>query len=108
MRTYYEIIKVYLTEVPVYRERKNKNGFIAMLIQKEHNAWRGISTDELERIVVEVSTIDRIWRQVLQENPELRGSDYKDKNVLEQEKILELGYQPGVKRVMEKIENKSI
>lgn len=42
--------------------------------------------------------MDRAWRKALQENPELRGSDYSDKEVLEQSKELELGYAPNYQK----------
>ena len=43
------------------------------------------------------ASYDRNFRQVLQECPELRGSDYSDKQSLEEDKMLQLGYQPKIK-----------
>lgn len=52
----------------------------------------------MSQILIEASSLDRQWRKILAENPKLRGSDYGDKKDLEEEKMLELGYQPGIER----------
>lgn len=43
----------------------------------------------------DIQSINRIilWHQ--QHNPNLRGKDYGDKDVLEQETMMDLGYEPG-------------
>lgn len=85
----------YLVKEPRFRERKNKNRGIANLIL-DH--WAPLTrllmvkNDRLADIVGQVGSYDRAWRQCLEHHPELRGSDYGDKDVLEQEKQLELGY----------------
>ncbi len=43
-------------------------------------------------IVGEILSLDRKWRKILEENPELRGQDYGEKEILEVEKQRELGY----------------
>ncbi len=91
--TIYDEVKGYLKQYPNARERKNKNRFFAWLL------WEGkegrIATKELiETFVRRASSYDRAWRQVLQHETDLRGSDYDDKTILEQDKELELGYQP--------------
>lgn len=84
-----------LTENPIYRERKNKNKFIARWLQKKYpHELESISLQRLEDIVVDASSVDRYWRLALQNNEEIRGSDYNDKTALQQEKILDLGYEP--------------
>ena len=84
-----------LTEHEIYRERKNKNKFVARFLQKKYpNELGDISLQRLEDIVVDSGTIDRGWRKTLQDNEDLRGSDYEDKEILSQEKQIELGYEP--------------
>lgn len=93
--TTYEKIKGYLEKSTKARERSNKNRFIAYLLDKKYNVGMGISTTTLESLIVDASSYDRAWRQVLQHEAHLRGKDYYDKVMLEQDKELELGYMPG-------------
>ena len=72
------------------RERSNKNRTLAYLIRKNYNIE--IDNGKMADIVGEILTRDREWRQLLEKNPELRGRDYKDKTLLENEKLVELGY----------------
>jgi len=82
MRTAQEIVKQYVTQLPEARERKNKNRAIANLVFKEL----------LPQLVKNTLTFDRAWRKVLKDNPELRGTDYDQKDDLEEEVLEELGY----------------
>jgi hypothetical protein len=88
----YQVIKTYLEQQPLARERKNKNRCLANLIIKEYNIE--IDKGKLTDIVGEILNMDRAWRKVLEENENLRGQDYKEKVILEQKKMLELGYEP--------------
>ena len=89
-----ELIKEHLVKNINAREHKNKNRFIAFLLWKKyHLSDSEMSADVLENIVIDTSTYDRAWRQVRERNPDLRGSDYDEKVVLEQQKILDLGYE---------------
>lgn len=103
--TIYEEMKGYLERMPKARERKNKNRFLATLMVRKYGSQMqtGMDADVIERLIVSASTYDRAWRQVLEHEPSLRGSDYDDKVVLEQEKELELGYQPGIKKDIKKV-----
>ncbi len=85
----------YLKTEPRARERKNKNRAIGNIITKKYLS--NINPDRIEKgaiedMVGEILSMDRQWRKILEENPDLRGSDYKDKDRLEEEKQLELGY----------------
>lgn len=85
-----------LKDHPFTRERKNKNKFVARMLQKKYpNELESISLQRLEEIVVDASTYDRAWRKVLQDNPSLRGTDYEEGTILAQEKQIELGYESG-------------
>lgn len=46
----------------------------------------------MEEIVKEVNSLDREWRKILEENPELRGTDYNKKKEAVDRKLKELGY----------------
>jgi hypothetical protein len=88
----------YLEEQPLFRERSNKDRGIVNLLSKRHKALGAaieqgiISKEEVTRIVQDYASMDRAWRQALEHNPALRGSDYAEKERLEQEKQIELGY----------------
>lgn len=104
----------YLKNEPRFRERKNKNRGLVNLLMDMHPSLRQavqsgvMQKDTIVAIVQEYSTMDRHWRQTLELNADLRGSDYNDKKLLEQEKQVELRYQPGYheanKQLAEKVE----
>lgn len=86
----------YLKKEPRARERKNKNRAIGNLLKsKYHSNLMDIEQSRMADIVSEVLTLDRQWRKILEENPDLRGTDYKEKVELAQKKQIELGYSPG-------------
>lgn len=92
---YLELIEKALRNYPWFRERKDKNLGIAKLIVMKYHPWLAGNEEKLADLVVLAGTLDRAWRKILQDNPELRGLDYEDKAVLEQEKQMELGYEVG-------------
>lgn len=92
---YQELIEKALEKFPWFRERKDKNLGIAKLIVMKFHPWLAGNEDKLADLVVLAGSLDRAWRKALQDNPSLRGKDYDDKVVLEQEKQLDLGYTPG-------------
>ena len=94
-----EIIEQELRGNPWMRERSNKDHGMAQLLSLRYGLGeRGVSLDTITALIRDYGGMDRAWRRTLQENPELRGSDYeKDgaKDRLEQKKMLELGYEVG-------------
>lgn len=99
----HEIINI-LKDRPETRERKNKNKFVARMLQKKYPIeLETISLQRMEDIVRDANSIDRAWRKALQDNPSLRGQDYEEKEVLEQEKMVELGYTPGFDQDVKKL-----
>ena len=46
---------------------------------------------------------DRAWRKVLEDNEHLRGRDYGDKKILEQEEQIDLGYAYGFDQDIKRI-----
>ena len=92
-------------DTPKARERKNKNRTVAYVLQQKHPALQTIELNLLEIIIKESGTLDRQWRKMLEEYPAFRGNDYGDKKKLEQEKMIELGYEPTVYRQDKHIKN---
>lgn len=74
-----------------FRERKNKNrGLVDILVSR--NGLQDVPKDKLIAFVSDYASADRLWRQILEKRPELRGSDYYNKTELEEKKKTELGY----------------
>lgn len=89
----------YLKENPDARERSNKNKVIAKMIWDRHGVPSPLGGQEFSvtrptftDIVAQVLNFDRQWRKILHDNPELRGTDYNDKEMLEVEAQRKLGY----------------
>lgn len=89
----YAKVETLLKEEPRARERKNKNRAIAALLRKQWpETLKDVDKEKLMAIVKRAHTLDRAWRKVTEEKPELRGSDYKRKTQEEQEVQVALGY----------------
>jgi len=93
-----DLVKNYLEKEPLFRLRSNKHRGIVNLLLKCHptldSALRQefITKTTLTAFVQDYNTLDRIWRKTLEENPNLRGSDYDEKDEREAHKLKELGY----------------
>lgn len=101
-----------LTKFPAFRERKNRDLFIAKWSLRdieidelaEDGTWKKVSLldkqkagkmltmNEFGKFGIRFSSLDRDWRDTLRDNPTLRGSDYDKKEELEEIKLRELGY----------------
>lgn len=106
------IMKKKLEEHPDFRERKNRDLFLAKWALREievdtkteDGQWKKISLldkqkagimmtmAEFGKFGIRFSSLDRDWRDTLRDNKELRGSDYEMKDELEEKKLRELGY----------------
>lgn len=95
------LVHNYLEKQPLFRERKNKDqGIVNILIGRHYKLGEAIRTGVLSKqfvieVMKEYASMDRAWRQALEHDPSLRGADYGDKDHLEQEKEIALGYVPG-------------
>lgn len=96
-------ILTYLEDQPLFRERSHKDrGIVNMLMRRyptladsiDHGA---LTKETVTAIVQDYATMDRAWRQALEQNEGLRGKDYGEKERLEQEKMIALGYGDGPK-----------
>ncbi len=80
----------YLIDQPLARERKNKDKALANILIKKHKL--SIDRDLLAIVLKEFNSLDREWRQILEKNEELRGTDYWEKEKLVNIKRKGLGY----------------
>ena len=95
-----EEIKQFLENHPEFRERKNKNKWLGGIIFKKYRIGIDLVTNKMDDrvrdilgdIVADISNADRAWRKILEENENLRGTDYGSKDELEINKQRELGY----------------
>lgn len=93
--TIYDKVKFFLEKNVKARERKFKDKAIVHMLYESYGIEKlGITKEGLVQFVRDYASYDRMWRKVTKDNPSLRGSDYDDKEVLEQEKMLELEYEP--------------
>lgn len=81
-----------LEKEPRARERKYKARAISRVLQARHESLRAVSVETIDEVVGDTLSLDREWRKILLENPHLRGTDYDDKNKLENEAKIRLGY----------------
>lgn len=97
---------MYLDEEPRARERKLKDRAIVNVLLKHYKDLKGIEKEILIDVCRAYANYDRAWRQILSETPRLRGTDYDvngSKNMLEQEKMLDLGYEVGIDQDVKKL-----
>jgi len=96
------IVRKKLVENPYWRERANRVELNARFIEGEFHT--GLDIPVLERLVNRCLGIDRAWRDITLNDKSLRGDDYGDKEVLEQEAQTELGYTPMHQQSIKKLE----
>ena len=107
--TLYEEVKTKLEQHPIFRERSQRSiGLVKLALRKcglegRHDRNEVISLSELADFAVTFDSYRHAWGDVTRENPELRGSDYWEKEKLEQEKKLSLGYEPSYYQNLEKL-----
>jgi len=85
----------YLNEDARFRERANKNKGIANMLKEKYQVLSEVDRNVVLEIIGDCINWERQWRDILLKNESLRGSDYDKKTILEQEKMLELGYEPN-------------
>jgi hypothetical protein len=91
-----EQVKQMLQDIPESRERKNRYRSVWHILQIRYNVdYVLINKAKFLEIASEIESISRCIRQFQQYEPDLRGMDYDEKDILEQKKEIELGYCPG-------------
>ena len=83
-------LKPLLEKSLTFRERSQKDVCLAKLLIQKYNL--DIEPERLKHVLQEYNTLDRNWRKILNENEHLRGTDYGEKQGLEERKLTELGY----------------
>lgn len=91
--TIYDIVKQYLEVEPRARARETRDRAMINLLLKKYPL--DVPKETLIAFAQDFESYTRIWRKILQDCPELRTESYEDKEVLEQEKMLSLGYESG-------------
>lgn len=93
MKTIYQEVQEFLQKYPRARERRYKDEALVFMLRGRYPYLETMT----ERIsfAQDYASFDRAWRKVLQDHEGLRGKDYADKAVLEQEKQIDLGYEIG-------------
>jgi hypothetical protein len=93
-----DTVMEYLVAEPKFRERRNKDrGMVNLLMKKYHKLKEVIDMGLIDKetvinMIQDYASMDRAWRQALEKNPRLRGTDYDQKEELENKKMEELGY----------------
>lgn len=90
-------VENYLEQLEAFRERKHKDAGLANLLMRRYKVLQSLSRETVIAIVQDYTSMDRVWRQILEQRPELRGKDYDEKVALEENKQAELGYNVGQK-----------
>jgi len=90
-----EKVKEYLEVQPLARERKNHGRAMVNLLLQRYPEFKEIKKETLVEFCKDFETYTRAWRAVTERNPSLQGADYLEKQILEENKMLELGYEVG-------------
>jgi hypothetical protein len=108
--TIYDQVEAMLEVDTNSRERRFKDGgLIRIILSKMDLALvSSIPVSELSDFAREYESYNRAWRQVLRDREDLRGTDYHEGNVLEQEKEIELGYNPMFERDNKRLKQLSL
>lgn len=88
-------VKRYLKDTPPARERSNRYRALRHFIVKIYPELEKVDKETLISVIDTAIATDRYIRKIQSEDKSLRGSDYGDKEVLEQEYQIELGYESG-------------
>lgn len=93
-----ESVETYLRTEERFRERSNKDKGIVNLLLRKYGALQllvrrnEIDQPMLVKMIQDASSMDRAWRKCLEDDATLRGTDYAEKDRLEQETQIDLGY----------------
>lgn len=86
-------VREYLLAQPLFRERSNKDKGIANLLMRKYPQLDAMikseimTKDVLAKVFQDYASMDRAWRKCLEDDASLRGTDYKEKERLEEETI---------------------
>jgi hypothetical protein len=99
--TIYDEVKGKLEATPNFRERKFRSPYLTILalracgFEGRYYEKYQFSLQDLADFAIKFDSYRHAWGDVTREHKDLRGSDYGEGEVLEQEHILSLGYEVG-------------
>jgi len=87
-------IKIYLENYVKSRESKNRHKVLVARARRKYNIDNNFSDLLIKNIIIDALSDNRLINRVQQDNPKLRGSDYKNKTnqILQEQKQIDLGY----------------
>lgn len=88
-----ERIKNYLEKMSQARERKFHKRAVVNVLLEDYPQFRGLDKQKLIDFCADFESGTREWREITRLNPHLRGSDYEDKDKLEQQYQINRGYE---------------
>ena len=101
--TYKDTYKLFLEKHPKARDRKFKNEATATLLKLKFVELEKIPLDRVADYITAILGWDRSWRLLMSENKEWQTESYQDKEILEQEEQLALGYTPNFHQDVKKL-----
>lgn len=99
MKTINQIVEEKLEKFPDFRERKHRAKYLSILALRDLNLEAKqkiemLTLEELADFAMKYGSYERAWRDVLLHNVSLQGLDYNEKENLESNKLIEMGYEP--------------
>lgn len=81
-----------------FRERRFRSKYLSILALRNLNLEakykdKTLTLEELAEFATTYGSYERVWRKCLQENKDLRGTDWEDGKVLAEETMLKLNYE---------------
>jgi hypothetical protein len=88
---------------PSFIDRRFREKYLLEMVLAKNVSGMFITADQLPNIIKDYTSYERIWRDILQDNEELRGADWNDGKALSQKYQIEelgreVGYREDVKR----------
>src|SRR3990167_3878921 len=112
--TIYDTIKDKLEDFPQFRERRFREPYLVKLALRDRNLeekevfYLGdnkyeLTLRELADFAHTYTSYDRLWRKCLNENEHLRGKDWNDRRIYEEQAQINLGYEAGYRSDIKKL-----
>lgn len=104
-----EICQTKLEQFPSFRERRFRGPLLAKLalrdlgLESKFDAGIPLTYDEIVKFASKHDSYRHEYDAVQKAHPEFRGTDYETKKVVEQRKVLGLGYEMGFHEINKKL-----
>lgn len=109
--TIYDEVVHYLENNPKFRERKYRGHLLCNLalratgLGNKYSRGEKLSVQEMCDFAVKFDSYRHAWTDVTKDVISLRGEDYEDKEMLEQNKLIEMGYTSGHYQDVNRLKN---